>query len=702
MAEGEQPPDAGPSRVSVEARPEGGVRIDDRIDRRTVTVRADRTVDPEPVEDHPFEYPQDVAVSITAGRLELLPTGACILHGPTTATELTEGDERSLPDGRSVLEVSGPVKMYVELTGPYTVSYDGEELTVDLRRPDSVVVGARTFHERPAATVTTTTDPVDLMAAVSTFGSELKVGTSKRSYPTLRGHPPTLEVGREPSIPPGIERADASVRVELPRSLDHVFAVAPLAYYLGAPVETADDPALVVDGDSYRLGGGAGFEATVERTLKRTLFMDCLVRTTYPRPEMLAERERLADVLDVDLATLKGRPFHERLQRYLEIPYETIEPHVPDWRTVAHVQPTRAGIEALPFLANALAVVRVPDRAPGDEEDRKPEEVTDGSDARSAEPAGVSDGAVDGAGDTHHVVRPPTTEAVGQAWVGPGVPIGASKVLPTAYHNRLDRDRREDGTVEVAVVCNDEEMFEEGDAAKDAYGTNQQLPFDVTFCYAASVAELADVFESNLDYVHYVGHVGADGFRCPDGALDVDSVRRVAVDIAFLNACQSYEQGCKLVEQGGIASVVTFDNVPDEGALRIGKTMARLLNQGFPIDRALSVARGRSIAGSQYLVVGDHDADIAQSGTHIPWVTRAESVDDAYRVQVSPYPTKSSGMGALFYPSIGEDATGHLVPKRLPAVTVSADRFRNYLEEVSMPVIIDGDVTWSEDAVERL
>jgi hypothetical protein len=688
--------------VSVEARPEGGVRINDRIDRRTATVRADRTVDPEPVVDHPFEYPQDVAVSITAGHLELLPIGACILHGPTTATELKEGDEKSLPDGRSVLEVSGPMKMYVELTGPYTVEFDGEELDVDLERPGAVVVGARTFHERPPTTVTTTTDPVDLMAAVSTFGSELKTRTSKRSYPTLRGHPPRLVVGRERSIPPGLERADASVQVEVPRSLDHVLAVAPMAYYLGAPVEPADEPALVVDGDRYRLASGAGFEATVERTLKRTLFMDCLVRTTYPRPELLAERERIADVLDVNLATLKGRPFHERLPRYMQVPYETIEPHFPDWRTVAHVQPTRAGIEALPFLANDLAIVRVPDRATG-AEDQRTWESTDDSDARGAETAGVSDGTVDGVADTHHVVRPPTTEAVGQAWVGPGVPIGASKVLPTAYHNRLDRDRREDGTVEVAVVCNDEEMFEEGDAAKDAYGTNQQLPFDVAFHYAASTAELADVFESNLDYVHYVGHVGADGFRCPDGALDVDSVDRVAVDIAFLNACQSYEQGCKLVLQGGIASVVTFDDVLDEGALRIGKTMARLLNQGFPIDRALSIARGRSIVGSQYLVVGDHDADIAQSGTHIPWVTRTESAgDDAYRVQVSPYPTKSSGMGALFYPSIGGDSAGHLVPKRLPPVTVSAERFRNYLQAVSMPVVLDGDVTWSEDAVERL
>jgi hypothetical protein len=697
MGEGEASPDASESRVSVEARPEGGIRIDDRIERRTVTVRADRTVDPESLSDHPFEYPQDVAVAFTAGHLELLPIGACILHGPTTATELEEGDAESRSGGRSVFEISGPMKLYAEVTGSYTIEHRGDELTVDLDRPGRVVVGARTFHERPATTVTTTMDPVDLMAAVSTFGTELKTRTSKRSYPTLRGHPPRLEVGGELSVPPGLEPADASVHVELPRSLEHVLLTAPLAYYLGAPVEPAEDPALVVESERFGLDATTDVEATVERTLKRTLFMDCLVRTTYPRPEMLAEREHLDDVLDVSLATLKGRPFHERLARYMEIPYDTIEPHFPDWRTVAHVQPTRTGVEALPFLANDLAIVRVPDHTPDD--GPRTGATTDGTSRRD----GGSGGAVDDAAGTRHVVRPPSTDAVGQAWVGPGVPIGVSKVLPTAYHNRLDRERREDGTVDVAVVCNDEEMFEEGDAAKDAYGANQHLPFDVSFHYATSTAALADVFESNIDYVHYVGHVGPDGFECTDGALDVDSVDGLAVDIAFLNACQSFEQGCKLVDQGGIACVVTLEDVLNEGALRIGKTMARLLNQGFTIERALAVARDRSIVGSQYLVVGDADADIAQSGTHIPWVTNVESAGpDTYRALITPYPTQSSGMGALFYPSIGDGSVGHLVPKTLPPVEMPTDRFHEYHKEVSMPVIVDGELTWSEADVDGL
>jgi hypothetical protein len=51
MAEGE-PAGAGEARVSVEPRPGGGVRIDDRIDRPTFTVRPDRRVAPERLFDH--------------------------------------------------------------------------------------------------------------------------------------------------------------------------------------------------------------------------------------------------------------------------------------------------------------------------------------------------------------------------------------------------------------------------------------------------------------------------------------------------------------------------------------------------------------------------------------------------------------------------------------------------------------------------
>jgi hypothetical protein len=669
------------ARVSVETPPEGGVRINDRIDRRNYTIRTGGGVSPVPADGDRFRYPTDVTIALSTDHLEFVPTGASFVHGPDNMTEVELFGHEAFPAGTYTVELSGPLKLYAEVPGPFEVENRVDNVLIDLPEPRTVVVGARSHHERPAATVTTTEDPCDVMRAVSTFGTELKTRGSKRSYPTLRGHPPAIEVGGELSIPSGLESPEGNVRLEVPPELEYVLPAAPLSYYLEAPVRQSDTPALVVEGTRHRLDGGDGFERAVERTLKRSFFLDCLVRTEGQRDVMLFEREVLDGTLGVDIETLHGRPPAERLEAYLDVPYGTIEEHLPDWNLTAHVQPSRQGIEAIPFLANDLAVVR----------------THDGPTPRGDAPEGESETA-DGCAS---VVRPPGADSLAQAWVGPGVPIGASKATPQAYRNWMEREPADD-EVQVAVVCNDEEMLEEGDTARGAYGSNLNLPFEVTFHDDLDTESLRLVFESDLDYVHYVGHVGEGGFECADGALDIAALEEVGIDIAFLNACRSYEQGYRLIEKGAVASVVTFDEVLDEGALRIGKTMARLLNRGFPLYGALAIARRCSIVGSQYLVVGDGNADIAQPRGLIPWVAEVESVGaDEYRVQVTPHLSGSGGMGAQFRPGVGEDPSVFLVPKDLPEVRTTADRLREYLESASFPVFVDGEFVWSSDAAER-
>ena len=80
MVAGDEPSDGHVSRVSIETLPEGGIRIDDRIDRRNYTIRTGSDVSPEAVGGDRFRYPTDVAVAITTDRLEFVPTGACFVH----------------------------------------------------------------------------------------------------------------------------------------------------------------------------------------------------------------------------------------------------------------------------------------------------------------------------------------------------------------------------------------------------------------------------------------------------------------------------------------------------------------------------------------------------------------------------------------------------------------------------------------------
>ena len=69
---------------------------------------------------------------------------------------------------------------------------------------------------------------------------------------------------------------------------------------------------------------------------------------------------------------------------------------------------------------------------------------------------------------------------------------------------------------------------------------------------------------------------------------------------------------------------MTLEDIPDSGALRIGRAMARLLNRGFPMRAALNIASGQSIIGNQYLVVGYGNIDIAQAESGTPAIFEAE------------------------------------------------------------------------------
>src|SRR5699024_3463049 len=151
--------------------------------------------------------------------------------------------------------------------------------TIEFGDETEIVVGARSHHSRPATTLTTPADPERMMRAVSTFGSALKTFSPERSYPTLRGHPPAVELGDELDLN-GLTPPETGVTIEVPSTYRSVFVVAPLAYYLGARVRPSETPRVRTEtGFTHSLDGALGFERSVERTLKQVFFVDCLVRT---------------------------------------------------------------------------------------------------------------------------------------------------------------------------------------------------------------------------------------------------------------------------------------------------------------------------------------------------------------------------------------------------------------------------------------
>jgi hypothetical protein len=681
--------------VEVIAGEDGDISVHDHIERRRCQLLTDGPVTPRRVDTAGFSFPVDTAVAFETRELRLpyeVNTLVRSADGEILA-DLHILDQHEFDDGTHFVEISAAVKLYIQVVGPVLVRAEPTETVVELDEAREVRIGVRSYHERPATTITTTEDPVDLMRAVSHLSSALKTTTPDRSYPTLRGHPPELELGERFDLPGFIETPDTGVRIEVPPAVESVFPVASLAYYLGAEVVPGVEPRLVADGFERPLeSAGIGFERAVSRVLKQTFFLDCLTRTEGNRGPPLHERAALEDVVSVPLGDLYDAPPGERLSAYFDIPYETVEPLLPRWKLTAHVQPETPHVSILPFLVDDLAVIRTPE----------PNRTT----AADVETAAVdaylrSDGGVR-AGPRNSEQMPPVvefsdTDSIEQAWVGEEAPLGASKAMIEAYRNRIARTPR-GGDIDVVLVCNDEEMNDELDGANRVYGSREEVPFDVTTYRGLTPDRLALVLESDIDFLHYVGHIDESGFQCEGGTLDAASLSTVGVDSFFLNACASYEQGIELIRKGAIGGAVTLNDVINSGALRVGRTMAGLLNCGFPLRPALNIASDRSIVGSQYLVVGDGNVDIAHAEGLVPELIDVHRGTDGgrYEVTISTYPTDHIGVGGIYHPQIGDQEEYFLVGSRAITFDVSEAQLREFLGLAVSPTRVDGEFTWSD------
>ena len=672
-----------------------GVKIVDPIDRHQFELFTQDTVSLSTASPDRFMAPVDAATAIETTGISY-PIVVAVYIRDRDGELLLETEhsiEESFPDDTYFVELAAPMKVYLRIEGEFSITADRQHTAFSFPDVTEVTVGARSHHEHPAGTITTTGDIEDLMTAVSLAGSALKTTSPERSYPTLRGHPPLIELGDELEVPPGLERPDTGIRIEIPEERRYVFEVAPLAYYLGAEVVPGTAPRIVTEnGWIHHLGDGDRFQDDVERVLKQVFFLDCVTRTEgYYRVD-LHEREAIEPKVDLDFGTLYDQPIATQLERYLSVPFDAISSHLPEWKLTTHVSPNPQSVELLPFALNELAVIRSqPQQSVETSMDQL--EAVKGF-TREGEMTRSASANVDADLDT--VVKPETTDSLGETWVGDGAPIGATKASINAHLNRLDRTPTE-GNISIAVVRNDPEMEEEQAVVDDVYSSRDHLPFEVSLYYDLTTAEMQDLLQSDHDFLHYIGHVDAEGIRCADGRLDVRDLDDVEIDAFLLNACQSYDQGMGLIDAGGIGGVVTLREVINSGAVEIGKSLARLLNRGFPLRAALNIAKGESIIGDQYIVVGDGELGIAQPESGTPIYANLIPGDDEIQLEMKTYPTTQKGMGSLIIPLIKDNQTHYLNSGTLEKFTLSREELEETLLLENMPVVIDGELYWTQE-----
>ncbi|WP_123619752.1 caspase family protein [Halorubrum sp. CSM-61] len=689
-----------------------GLTVTDHIENTQFEVYTDRPVEPTASPEDAHYFPVDASVTVETGSVEI-PRVAVVETRSGDGTLLTRGDSYAMPAGTYHVGIDpAPTKLYLAFASPFSVSTTERTTRIDLDAPAEVTLGFRSLHQVPAGTIETPTDPESLMDAVSLLGSALQTTSPERSFPTLRGHPPLIEPGEELRVPDRVEPLDSGIRIVVPPEYRYLYPVVSLAYYFAADVVPGDAPRIEGDGWTHPLE--PEFERRTAEVLRQAFHFDCLARTEGFYPVDLHERE--ATDLDLDWGRLYGLPLTERLGEYLAVAFERVEPELPQWTLTTDVRPDPENVEMLPFVAGELSIVRSPEtvtpatagegdgvgffRGPqANEAPLGPDEFVRGGAAGTEPTRGADASAERGAVPTDaDFVRPEPVDTVEHAWVGAGVPLDANKATLDAYHRRLEAGAVEQSRISVLVVCNDEQMREEGEVA-DLYGLRDMVQFDIEVRHDLTREEMREALRSDVDFLHYIGHVDDRGMQCDDSYLDLTTEDLdVGVSAFLLNACQSYQQGEALVHRGSRGGIVTLSDVANSPATQLGRIVARLMNSGFNLRTALHVAKRELITGHQYIVVGDGGTTICQSRSGIAVVCNASKKDNSkWDLSAQFFPNRNHGVGSLAWLNLDVANSNYYVPEKFEHKDVHKGELSDLLDLELVPVFYNDELVWSEN-----
>ncbi len=671
-----------------------GVVIKDHIKQRQIQVVTDSGVTIQSSDTESFRYPVDEAFNIQASKLSLRQSPEVYLRSSdgTYDKAVRTHETLSLGSRRYSLDFTAPVKIYWHFDGAATISKGIDTLQVMFPEPTTVHFGIRSYHKQPAGTITTTGCPDDLMTALSTLSSSLKTTSCERSYPTLRGYPPMVKLGDELDIPSGFQQPDTGIKFVVPPEHEFIYSAAPLAFYLGADLVPGRTPRLVTDQFEYSLDTDRWFEDEVAEVLKQVLFLDCVVRTEGLYQVDLHERTQVEPDLPFDIEEMYDRSVSEQLPSYLEVPFETVEPHLPRWCLTAHLPPTPDSVEAIPHIVNDLGVIRAP-RANEHQITRNVEQAQTRAPAVRSEARSTDENA-----RTMTLVEPVRKdESVEHAWFGAGTPLGASKASVKSFEHQLREIERND-SIDITVVCNDPHMIDEQTTLDGVYGDRDDHPYNVDSHFGVSREQLSEILtDDRCDLLHYIGHATPTGLRCTDGELDIRTLDSISVNAFLLNACRSFEQAEALVEKGSFGGVATLGDVVNEHAIEIGQAIAHLLNLGFPLRATVELVHKHTSIGDQYLIVGDGSLDIVQPDAGAPMVSRVSPApkDDQFELTVDLFPTKLYQLGSTMTPYLDHVEEHFLHPGSLPAFDISKEQLTEYLTWTMYPFEMQGSINWN-------
>ncbi len=706
-----------------------GLEIIDPIETRRFVFLTSAPVTPEPAPTEGFTFPVTGACRIETASLILPNAVALDIRRPdgTNIASISPQANREFGADDYLIELHGPLKIYLRLKSGIRVDTTSDRIEILFDELTSVKIGARSYHSSPGSTITVPDDPEKVMAALSTFGSTIKTTSPERAWPTLRGHPPRLELGDELRIPDHMEPPETGVTIQIPAEYDAIYPIAPLAYYLGAEVVPGTPAVVTTDsGFDYSLGEQSRVCADrVEHLLKRMFVLDCVIRTEGHYPVPLAERDIVEDRTNLDIPALYDASIVQRLEAYETVPDEVVEALMPMWHRTTYTRPTSDAVELLPYLVNDLSLLRIKQREQQPEPTEEEQEVQDaldsflrrassdaafvrstgtrevyrgtGSDQDNGGSSSISTRGIPGVGE---YISLPETNTLEKSWIGEETPIHGSKLHPAGFANETPEVT--DGFIEITVVCNDTEMREEWDAISEIYGNRKDILVDATCEFEVSTDELRDILARDTDIVHYIGHIDGSGFKCPDGILDATTLSNVGATIVFLNGCRSHNQGVAVLEAGANATVSSLGDVGNTGAMEVGETLARLLYRGFSVGSAMSIVEEYTTIGRNYVVIGDPGVAIAQCENGLPLIyyinnNSGEVYEDEYTFEPYVYPISITNIGSIFQSYLPDLDQYYVGVGICGESNVSKNTFQSILPGTTVPLIEDGNLVWSHN-----
>ena len=196
-----------------------------------------------------LSFPVDYYCEMPIGRLSAGARAAYLLDAEDPESVRCLGHGRHhVRGGRHLVAIESTDRLFLAPDCDCVLDYSARavDLVDAVPGADTMAVGVMKMS-RPA--IVTGPETEALFHAVSAICAQPGETSPYRSHPIFRCHPQDIRLSQESTGLPSLSQSNP-INMRLPPDLRYLYAAAPLAYYLGASIETAAEPTLEITGRS--------------------------------------------------------------------------------------------------------------------------------------------------------------------------------------------------------------------------------------------------------------------------------------------------------------------------------------------------------------------------------------------------------------------------------------------------------------------